>query len=88
MFRLANCLMLVGLTLFVARAGAATFTPLGDLAGDTFASDANGVSANGSGVVGRGRSTSGNEAFRWTIGEGMEGLGELDGGLSFSSVAG
>jgi probable HAF family extracellular repeat protein len=59
---------------------------LGDLPGGSFNSQAFGVSANGSVVVGRGNSASGTEAFRWTSGGGMVGLGDLPGG-SFSSLA-
>jgi len=50
---------------------------LGDLSGGTFESLANGVSADGSVVVGQGASASGYEAFRWTSGGGMVGLGVL-----------
>jgi probable HAF family extracellular repeat protein len=60
----------------------ATFTGLGDLPGGSFISLANGVSADGSVVVGRGASASGNEASRWTSGTGMVGLGDLPGGAS------
>ena len=63
---------------------AATFTGLGDLAGGIFYSGANGVSDDGSTVVGNSYSASGLEAFRWTSDDGMEGLGYLTGeeGLS------
>jgi probable HAF family extracellular repeat protein len=64
----------------------ATFQGLGDLAGGSFSSLAQGVSADGSVVVGIGRSAPGSEAFRWTSGTGMVGLGDLPGG-GFSSVA-
>jgi probable HAF family extracellular repeat protein len=67
-------------------AQAASFTPLGDLAGGSFQSQAIGVSADGSVVVGFGNSDSGQEAFRWTSGGGMVGLGDLPGG-SFGSIA-
>ena len=63
-----------------------SFTGLSDLAGGSFESYANGVSADGSVAVGLGSSTSGNEAFRWTDGGGMVGLGDLAGG-SFNSRA-
>ncbi len=43
----------------------ADFIPLGDLPGGTFFSLANGVSADGSVVVGRGTSALGSEAFIW-----------------------
>ena len=57
------------------------FQGLGYLPGDTF-SNALGVSADGSTVVG----SSGDEAFLWTSGGGMVGLGDLSGG-GFRSVA-
>jgi uncharacterized membrane protein len=38
-------------------------------------------------VVGQGTSASGNEAFRWTSGGGMTGLGDLPGGSFFSSAS-
>ena len=47
---------------------------LGDLAGGIFNSVANGVSADGSVVVGRGSGTSGNEAFLWDAANGMQSL--------------
>jgi probable HAF family extracellular repeat protein len=49
---------------------------------------ANGVSADGSVVVGQGVSASGGEAFRWTIGGGMVGLGDLPGGSFYSFAHG
>lgn len=57
---------------------------LGDLPGGSFNSGARAVSADGSVVVGYGRSDSGPEAFRWTEARGMVGLGDLPGG-SFES---
>jgi probable HAF family extracellular repeat protein len=65
---------------------AATFTPLGDLPGGEFISDALGVSADGSVVVGVSSSKNGFEAFRWTAEVGMVGLGDLPGG-AFESGA-
>ena len=66
---------------------AATFTELGDLPGGFTSSMANGVSADGSVVVGNSHSASGNEAFRWTESGGMVGLGDLPGGSFGSSAA-
>lgn len=63
-----------------------SFTPLGDLPGGTFGSWALDVSGDGSVAVGRSRSASGNEGFRWTSGGGMVGLGDLPGG-NFDSPA-
>jgi len=56
---------------------------LGDLPGGSFSSSAQGVSTDGSVVVGSSVSTSslgGPEAFRWTSAGGMVGLGTLPGG--------
>jgi probable HAF family extracellular repeat protein len=69
-----------------ANASEPFFTGLGDLRGGGFSSEANGVSADGSVVVGVGRSTKGIEAFRWTQAGGMVGLGDLAGG-DFASDA-
>ncbi len=55
---------------------------LGDLPGGNFQSEALGVSANGSVVVGYGSSAEGTEAFRWTESDGMVSLGVLPGGNS------
>src|SRR5262245_54783752 len=61
---------------------AAKFFGLGDVSGGNFHSDAYGVSANGSVVVGRGDTPVNFEgdAFRWTSGTGMVALGDLPGG--------
>lgn len=56
---------------------------LGDLSGGGFFSRASGVSADGSVVVGEGLSDASSpapKAFRWTVGGGMTGLGDLPGG--------
>ncbi|MGD9648025.1 MAG: hypothetical protein AB7U73_20095 [Pirellulales bacterium] len=73
----------------MASAATFSFTPLGDLPGGTFLSQAGGVSADGSVAVGVSSwslSGSGLQAFRWTSGGGMVGLGDLPGGV-FSSTA-
>ncbi|MDQ2987251.1 MAG: hypothetical protein M3R13_11145 [Armatimonadota bacterium] len=62
------------------------FTPLGDLLGGGFSSCAIAASADGTVVVGQGRSTYGWQAFRWRAKVGMIGLGDLPGG-PFDSVA-
>jgi probable HAF family extracellular repeat protein len=56
------------------------FMGVGDLPGGSFMSRANGISADGTTVVGASRSAAGLEAFRWTVDEGMTGLGFLPGG--------
>lgn len=67
-------------------AKAASFVPLGDLPGSDFFSNAIGVSADGSVVVGLGVGVNGIEAFRWTQAGGLVGLGDLLGG-DFKSTA-
>ena len=64
---------------------------LGDLPGGAFDSAAGDISADGSVIVGVGKSSasgSNYEAFRWTSGSGMVGLGDLPGGIfrSFASA--
>ncbi|MCP4248494.1 MAG: PEP-CTERM sorting domain-containing protein, partial [bacterium] len=56
-----------------------SFQGLGDMPGSSFLSEAHGISADGSVVVGRSNSASGGQAFRWTAGGGMVGLGDLPG---------
>ena len=61
---------------------AATFRGLGDLPGGAVLSEATGVSADGSVVVGKSASSaSAAEAFRWTPGQAMVGLGLTQGAL-------
>jgi len=75
---LANCISLgIGLGAIGVSfpAQAASFQGLGDLPGGIFNSQAYGVSANGSVVVGRGNSANGFEASRWTQETGMVGVG-------------
>ena len=76
----------VALCMLTSSIRAGTFFGLGDLPDGTFTSRAEGVSGDGSVVVGQGSSTSGFEAIRWTGETGMVGLGDLSGG-SFSSAA-
>ncbi|MEL7167811.1 MAG: T9SS type A sorting domain-containing protein [Bacteroidota bacterium] len=64
----------------VASTQAQSFEGLGDLPGGDFRSQASAVSADGTVVVGQGRSENGVEAFRWTRSGAMEGLGGLPGG--------
>lgn len=59
---------------------------LGALPGATFGSEAFGISADGSVIVGRSDSAAGRQAFRWTAAGGMLGLGDLSGG-TFESLA-
>ena len=65
----------------------ADFVPLGDLPGGLFLSEASGVSADGSVVVGTSVSASGAEAFRWMPREGMVGLGFLPGFPTSAALA-
>ena len=62
------------------------FMGVGDLPGNSFASRAYAVSADGSVAVGWSISASGGEAFRWTSAGGMVGLGDLPGGGFFSEA--
>lgn len=81
-------LVLAGLAL----PGSAEIIGLGDLSGGTDFSRADGVSDDGSVVVGRSRSGNRSfdgdsvEAFRWTMATGMVGLGDLE-GSGFESFA-
>lgn len=63
-----------------------TMVGLGDLGGGDFKSGAYGISADGSVIVGWGKSGAGTEAFRWAQSGGMTGLGDLAGG-NYQSVA-
>ncbi|MEM9176288.1 MAG: PEP-CTERM sorting domain-containing protein [Myxococcota bacterium] len=65
---------------------AAGLVGIGDLPGGDDAADPRGISADGSVIVGSGRSPFGFEAFLWTADGGMQGLGDLPGG-SFRSWA-
>jgi probable HAF family extracellular repeat protein len=58
--------------------------PLGTLPGGSKSSDAFGISADGSVVVGTSDSPQGDQAYRWTQSTGMVGIGDLPGG-EFSS---
>jgi uncharacterized membrane protein len=62
------------------------FQRLGDLAGGTVFSQALGISADASTIVGSSSSALGGEAFLWTAGGGMVALGDLAGG-GFGSFA-
>ena len=59
---------------------------LGYLPGGTYSAP-NGISADGSVIVGSGSSTSGEQAFRWTAGSGMVGLGYLPGTTNSGAAA-
>jgi len=62
-----------------------SFQGLGDLPGGGFSSQAHGVSADGSVIVGYGTTDSGPEAFRWESNV-MTGLGDLPGGWFWSQA--
>lgn len=64
-----------------------SFTLLGDLPGGAFRSTVNGLSRDGTTVVGGSNSANGPEAFIWTADSGMVALGDLPGG-AFASSAG
>ncbi len=61
---------------------------LGDLAGGTFESYANDVSADGAVVAGFGHTALGYQASRWTQATGQVPLGDLSGGIFHSSAFG
>lgn len=84
--RIAVTLGGIGALALSIPAHAVSLQGLGDLPGGSFTSQANGVSADGSTVVGSSSSTQGTEAFSWRAGTGMLGLGDLPGG-TFSSTA-
>ena len=65
----------------VRWSGAGPLEYLGDLPGGPSYSEAEGMSCDGTIVVGMSKSASGEEAFRWVLGAGMVGLGDLPGGL-------
>ncbi len=74
-----SVLATLALLMVACDAGAIVFRGLGD-----FSSGANGISADGTTIVGIARSDGGTEAFRWT--NGMVGLGDLPGGDFFSGA--
>ena len=83
-------LLAAGAVLALAAAAAAGdpfFTGVGDLAGGTNLSSAQGVSGDGSVVCGYSNSSAGDQAFRWTLAGGIEGLGDLPGGSSYSRAS-
>jgi probable HAF family extracellular repeat protein len=63
----------------------ANFIGLGELPGGDFLSQSEGISADGSVVVGYSYSTTGQEGYRWTSANGMVGLGNLYGAVENSS---
>ncbi len=83
---LALALGFTTLATLAPSAHAADILTGGFLTGGSYFSQAFGVSADGTVVVGVSDSANGLEAFRWTQAGGMVGLGDLAGG-SFISVA-
>jgi probable HAF family extracellular repeat protein len=73
--------------LFAAQTRAAFFKGLGDIPSGFQEVTAYGVSADGSVVVGGGEGPFADEAFRWTLQAGMEGLGFLPGGDASKALA-
>jgi probable HAF family extracellular repeat protein len=93
-FKISACLApALAAVLVMAHGASATepyFQGLGDLPGGAFESVANAVSADGRVVVGYGVSEASDpdiEAFRWTLPEGMTGLGSLPAAPYISSEA-
>lgn len=86
--RVSRGLLVAGALGLVSAAGAQPrFAALGDLSGGSFRSRAEGISGDGSTVVGY-SFVAGNliEAFRWTEGGGMVGLGKLGSAQSESAA--
>lgn len=80
--------LLTGLSVALRAAGQPEFRRLGFLNDEGFGpSIADAVSADGSTVVGLSNSEQGFQAFRWTRGGGMAGLGAFDDGAFLSSQA-
>lgn len=92
MRRLLRPALLGGALLLPGAAGhAVSFTPLGEVPGGPFSSQAEAISADGSVVVGHGIYEdqvfdSNSEAFRWDAGSGLVGLGDLAGGHPTSAA--
>jgi probable HAF family extracellular repeat protein len=82
---IAGALALLGTPL--ASAAFPIFTPLGDLSGGAFNSQASGISADGRIVVGFSVTEVGAEAFRWSAETGMVGLGNLPAGTESRAEA-
>ena len=77
-----------GAAAFVARQDSDLVLLGGDLPVGSRNTGATAVSADGTVVVGYRISTSGQEAFRWTAADGIQGLGDLAGGAFFSKAMG
>lgn len=73
---------------FMQLASAAEFIPLGNLAAGDPRSVAQGISGDGTVVVGLSNTGTAAEAFRWTSASGMIGLGALPGGTDDSQAFG
>ncbi|HDZ68804.1 MAG TPA: PEP-CTERM sorting domain-containing protein, partial [Phycisphaerales bacterium] len=84
-FKISLVLLVFVSFVCLSQANTVSFQGLGDLPGGGFWSNAVGVSADGSVVVGRGFSASGFEAFRWENGV-MIGLGDLPGDGFYSNA--
>ena len=67
-------ILLTCFLLACATSRGASFTPLGALPGDFFRSEANGVSYDGSVVVGASGRFGASQSFRWTESGGMSAL--------------
>lgn len=67
----------LGTESYVYERATGAMTPIGDLPGGIFASYAYGMSGDGQVVVGVSESAQGQQAFRWTLAGGMQGMGYL-----------
>lgn len=84
--RFTSLILIVAVMSTASITNAMSITGLGSLPGGSSFSRAQGISGDGSTVVGFASSSNGSEAFLWTQAGGMVGLGDLDGG-SFQSDA-
>ncbi|MEJ2640908.1 MAG: hypothetical protein P8010_15160 [Desulfosarcinaceae bacterium] len=84
--KLATIALAMGL-LVGGQAQAAFFRGLGDIPNGFQESTAYGISADGQVVVGSGEGPYADEAFRWTLQGGIEGLGFLSGGDASTALA-
>jgi probable HAF family extracellular repeat protein len=86
--KITPLILAVGIALLiVAQAQAAFFRGLGDIPAGFQEATAFGISADGIVVVGGGEGPHADEAFRWTLKDGIKGLGFLPGGDASKALA-
>src|SRR5687767_12119563 len=86
-----SCAICLVAFLAATASGAAAAPPsirgIGDLPGSSYRSDVNGISADGSVVVGASKPNGDFEAIRWTQAGGIQALGKLRGDTQSGAVA-